>query len=204
MRNSEAGAVDKDIEEEIYNDFENDINNKSQPNHENHENHENNENYDNNEFNYNEPSSFYSEKASASLAKSRISQSVQDGSSPIIVGKKMDTEMSHKSILSVQSHKSNKSSTSKKQSPFANMRKSNSNKSVSVGEGDLLEHNSKISMTSENVEEHAIARLQRSFHSSRIVYSAMAPDSSGNSSMIISPNSFESPRLHNLHILISK
>jgi len=82
-----------------------------------------------------------------------------------------------------------------------------SNKDIEEIDNNLnnRSHRSNNNSQFENYDIDAVKeKLNRSLRSSRMVYSAMGADSSGNSSMIISPNSFESPRLHDLHMLILK
>jgi len=158
-------------------------NNKASPQsvskHSPHHNHYDNE-YDN---------SFNSEAISASIHKTRNSM-LND--SPLHLHPK-DMNTSQGSLFKKERLQLKKSNS---------LKSHKTENSQELGNEDLMPQNSKISINSEGND--ALEKLKRSFNSGRVAYSAMAAESSGESSMIISPNTRESPKLHQLHILINQ
>jgi len=107
-------------------------------------------------------------------------------------------------VISLNSNRSNKSSRCNNESAQQinsnrNSDKNNNKKEVNninLPEKEKESHNKSLSLQKSNSSLRSVK--------SRVVYSVIRASSSRNSSVLISPNSFDSPRLHRIHELIKK
>ncbi len=128
-------------------------------------------------------------KTKSQIAKSKISSNVSSN-------EKSNREYFAKPPSNVDSQRSNKSGLKEK------IPNSNSNR-------EFIEKSEKSNFEGEGKSHRASHSQQMSVSSalsvkSRIVYSVVRASSSRNSSILISPNSMDSPRLHRIHELIQQ